>query len=145
EIHVLGGARSPERLLGGLPDNWVVRGYDTVPVREFLHGIDVYVYHTSTDLLEAFGRAPLEAMAAGGPTILPPRVERVAGGAGLCAEPEGVRACVGALVDDPVGCGRRGEKAWSVLQEGFSHDSHLERLRRNGVGTSVIADSYQPN
>lgn len=145
EVHVLGGARSPERLLGGLPDNWVVRGYDTVPVREFLHGIDVYVYHTSTDLLEAFGRAPLEAMAAGVPTILPPRFERVFGEAGLYAEPEGVRACVEALVDDPVGYERQVEKAWSVLQERFSHDSHLERLRRNGVGTSVIADSYQPN
>src|SRR5699024_11590235 len=107
EIHVLGGARSPERLLGGLPDNWVVRGYDTVPVREFLHGIDVYVYHTSTDLLEAFGRAPLEAMASGGPTILPPRFERVFAESGVCVVAAGVRARVGALDADPLGYSRQ--------------------------------------
>ena len=145
EVHVLGGARTPQRLLGGLPNNWVVRGYDSVPVRDFLHGIDVYVYYTSTDLLEAFGRAPLEAMAAGVPTILPPRFERVFGEAGLYAEPEGVRAWVDALADDPVGYERQVEKAWGVLRERFSHESHLERLRRNGVRTSVITDSYQPN
>ena len=141
EVHVLGGAGTPKRLLSGLPSSWVVRGYDTMPVREFLHGIDVYVYHTSTDLLEAFGRAPLEAMAAGVPTILPPRFERVFGEAGLYAEPEDVRAWIDALADDPVGYRRQVEKAWEVLRERFSYDSHLERLVSNGVEASVTTGS----
>lgn len=140
QVHVLGGAKVPERLLGGLPDGWVVHKYDSVPAREFLHGLDVYVYQTSTDLLEAFGRAPLEAMAAGVPTILPPRFERVFGEAGLYAEPEGVRAWVDALAEDPAGYERQVVKAWEVLRERFSYESHLERLARNGVGTSVTTE-----
>src|SRR5690625_2847423 len=43
EFRVLGGADSPERLLDGLPDTWWVQGFDSAPVREFLHELDVYV------------------------------------------------------------------------------------------------------
>src|SRR5699024_12573156 len=87
EIHVLGGARTAAEVRGALPLNWVVHPLHGLSTREFLHGLDVYGYYTNSAYVEAFGRAPLEAMAAGVPTILPPCFRDLFGEAALDAVP----------------------------------------------------------
>src|SRR5690606_5258304 len=67
DIRVLGGAEVPTRVLAGLPANWTVAPFGSLTPREFLAEIDLMVYFIAADGLEAFGRAPLEAMAAGVP------------------------------------------------------------------------------
>ncbi len=90
DFHVLGGADFPLRLLGTLPSSWTVHPFDSIDVREFLWGLDFYAYFPQEDMFEAFGRAPMEAMAAGVPVILPPRFEEMFGSAALYCEPRAV-------------------------------------------------------
>ena len=140
EFRVLGGAESPERLLGGLPDTWRVYRFDSVPVRQFLHELDVYVYFTATDYLEAFGRSPLEAMAVGLPTIMPSQFKTLFGDAGIYTEPSGVRAELDLLMTDPDRCARQVERAWEVVRDRFSYDAHLRRLAEVGVRNTQLQD-----
>lgn len=133
EYRVLGGADSPQRLLGGLPDNWTVHPFDSVPARDFLHELDVYVYFTSTDYVEAFGRSPLEAMAVGLPTVLPRQFKPLFGDAGVYTEPSGVGAEIDLLMTDREHHARRVERARQVVRDRFSYDAHLRRLGDVGV------------
>lgn len=133
EVHVLGGTSVPRRMLGGLPEGWVTYRYDAVPIPEFLRDLDVYVYQTSSDLLEAFGRAPLEAMAAGVPTVLPPKFEELFGTAAVYAAPGRVGDAVDWLTSDPRRSRDQVEQAWAVLRDRFSHQAHLQRLAALGV------------
>jgi glycosyltransferase involved in cell wall biosynthesis len=48
------------------------------------------VHYPHEDRIEEFGRAPIEAMAAGVPVILPPAFQETFGAAVLYAEPEAV-------------------------------------------------------
>ena len=69
----MGGAKSAQALLAKpeLPANWLVYDYDEVSVRSFLFQIDFYVYFPHPRMIEAFGRAILEALASGCVVILP--------------------------------------------------------------------------
>jgi len=133
EIHVLGGARTAAEVRGALPLNWVVHPFHGLSTREFLHGLDVYVYYTNSAYVEAFGRAPLEAMAAGVPTILPPCFRDLFGEAAIYAEPGDVRRTIDTLVADSGRYRMQVERAWEVLEERFGHDAHLRRLSALGV------------
>src|SRR5699024_4707401 len=75
EIHVLGGASVPEKLLGTLPENWHVQQFGEIHPRDFLRDVDVFIYYTHPELVEAFGRVIFEAMAVGVPVIIPPNYE----------------------------------------------------------------------
>ncbi|GAA1459000.1 glycosyltransferase family 1 protein [Nocardiopsis exhalans] len=133
ETHVLGGAKVPEHTLGVLPDHWTVHDFDTVDVREFLHGLDAYVYFTGEGHLEPFGRSPLEAMAVGLPTLLPESFRPVFGDAALYTDPAGVREAVEALMGDEDRYSRQVRRGHEALRERFSHQTHLRRLARLGV------------
>ena len=133
ETHVLGGTTHAERTLGGLPEHWTGHPFDSVGVREFLHGLDAYVYFTGQGYLESFGRAPLEAVAVGLPTVLPHSFAPVFGDAALYAEPEGVSAEVEALMGDEERYARQVRTGHEVLRERFSRQTHLRRLAELGV------------
>ncbi|MEU3016319.1 glycosyltransferase family 1 protein [Nocardiopsis sp. NPDC007018] len=140
ETHVLGGTRYAERALGqeGLPEHWTSHPFDSMDVREFLHGLDVYVYFTGRGHLEPFGRSPLEAVAVGLPTLLPPSFAPVFGDAAVYTEPEGVRAEVEALMGDEERYAHQVRIGHEVLRDRFSHQTHLRRLA--GLGVRVPAD-----
>lgn len=133
ETHVLGGARVPERTLGGLPGHWTAHPFDSVDVREFLHGLDVYVYFTGEGHLEPFGRSPLEAIAVGLPTLLPHSFAPVFGDAAIYTGPEGVRDEIEALMGDEERYAHWVKRGHEVLRERFSHRTHLRRLADLGV------------
>src|SRR5699024_10715713 len=52
---ILGGTEAPEGILGELPANWETLPFASVPVAEFLAGIDFLVYYHHPGLVEAFG------------------------------------------------------------------------------------------
>jgi hypothetical protein len=151
ETRVLGGAKVPEHMLGVLPDHWTAHDFDTVGVREFLHGLDVYVYFTGEGHLEPFGRSPLEAIATGLPTLLPESFRPVFGDAALYTDPAGVRGAVESLMGDEDRYARQVRIGHGVLRERFSHRAHLRRLAGLGVrvptgflespGTSVVPEA----
>ncbi|WP_112134528.1 glycosyltransferase [Glycomyces dulcitolivorans] len=130
EIHVLGGADIPARTLDGLPANWTVHEFNAVGVREFLAGIDVFAYFIADDGLEAFGRAPLEAMAAGVPVIMDPRFAPTFGPAALYCEPGEVAAVAERLAADPAAYAAQRSAAWDHLERHFSARALMERVSR---------------
>jgi hypothetical protein len=128
EIHVLGGAEAPARLLDGLPENWTVHPFDALPAKDFLAQIDVMAYFTASGGSEASGRAPLEAMAAGVPVIMDRRFEPAFGPAALYCEPGEVGSAAELLVADPAAYTAQQAAAWSHLADRFSAKSLMDRL-----------------
>lgn len=133
EIRALGGTDVPRQILGRLPSNWVSHGFDEVPVDEFLRGLDVYAYYTCSSWLEAFGRAPVEAMAAGVPVVLPPVFKPTFGSGALYAEPEDVGSLVDELTADHDGYLEQRELGFATVRRLFSHGAHRERFRALGL------------
>ncbi|WP_051326318.1 glycosyltransferase [Glycomyces tenuis] len=133
EIHVLGGAEAPRRVLGRLPDNWTEYPFGSMPAPEFLHTLDVAVYFTAEEYVEAFGRSPMEAMAAGLPCVMPPRFEPLFGDGGLYCEPEEVESTVRRLMEDPEFYRRQSERSLAAVREHFSHEALLRRVAKLGV------------
>jgi hypothetical protein len=128
-IAVLGGAEAPRKLLGELPGNWTVREFDAQPVEDFLAGIDVFVYHLADDGIEAFGRAPLEAMAAGVPCVLDPRLEATFGDAAVYAQPAEVENTVRALVADRTAYDAQVRRGLEKVRDSFSPDHLVRQVR----------------
>ena len=99
EVRFLGGAGFARAVAGRWPGNWRVAPFGD-DVRGFLAGLDVFLHFPHEDYIEEFGRAPLEAMAAGVPVILPPEFAPTFGEAALYAAPAGVWDLVAALWRD---------------------------------------------
>ena len=100
EVRFLGGARQARARLRRWPRNWHDQPFGAEDVRAFLAGLDVFLHYPDPDYIEEFGRAPMEAMAAGVPVILPPEFEPTFGPAALYAPPEGVWPLVERLWQD---------------------------------------------
>lgn len=130
EVHVLGGGRTPQQLLGRIPDNWHVSRFEQLPPAEFLAGLDVFVYFPNAHWVESFGRVIMEAMAAGVPVVLPDSFRPLFGDAAIYAEPAGVRAEVDRLLADDdyyqawVDLGHR------FVEKSFGYTRHAERIER---------------
>jgi glycosyltransferase involved in cell wall biosynthesis len=89
-VRFLGGAYHARARLGRWPANWRAEPFGARDVRAFLAGLDVFLHFPHADYIEEFGRAPLEAMAAGLPVILPPEFAPTFGEAALYAAPHEV-------------------------------------------------------
>ncbi len=127
-VAVLGGADVAARVLGREPQGWRVYPFDSIAPADYLRGLDVFVYYPDPGLDEAFGRAIIEAMAAGVPAILPHRFQTLFGGAALYGEPHEARDIVMRLiVDEPLYAAR--SRAGIAFAEFYSHQLHIARLR----------------
>lgn len=87
EVRFLGGAAQAIARLGKKPGNWRVLPFGAMGARDFLAELDFFLHYPDPDYIEEFGRAPMEAMAAGVPVILPPEFEPTFGPAALYAAP----------------------------------------------------------
>jgi glycosyltransferase involved in cell wall biosynthesis len=88
EVQIMGGIKSCKKLLGGrdIPENWIIHEYGEFSSQEFLKRIDFFVHFDHSDIVEAFGRSILEAIASGRVVVLPRKFEQVFGeGAVYCA------------------------------------------------------------
>jgi hypothetical protein len=128
EVHVLGGAVTPKRVLGRLPKNWRVLEFGEMHPKDFLSTLDVFVYYTYPDLVEAFGRTIVEAMAVGVPVILPPVFREVFGEAAIYAEPSEVKENIDKLMSDDEYYESRVKLARDHVDKHFGYTKHAERL-----------------
>ncbi|MFC3491068.1 glycosyltransferase family protein [Glycomyces rhizosphaerae] len=137
EVHMLGGHDALHRILGTIPPGWTSHPFGTMSAVDFLGGVDVYAYFIDENLLEAFGRAPLEAMAAGVPCILSPDFAELFGDGAVYCEPDEVEAHTRLLAADPVYYAERAAAGRRVVHERFSPQALLHRV--NGLGVNIAA------
>lgn len=128
EIYVLGGAKSATKVLGQLPSNWCVYEFGEMIPKDFLVGLDVFVYYTHPDWIEAFGRVIFEAMAVGVPVIISPVYEALFGDAAIYAEPMDVEITIQKLMSDDTLYQSQVEKAQNYVEKHFGYSKHASRL-----------------
>jgi hypothetical protein len=127
-VRVLGGTTGVAEVLGHEPATWEVTPFGGMSAREFLAGIDVFVYQHHPDLVEAFGRTVLEAMAAGVPVVVPPALQALFGDAARYATPGDVRRSVMELWGDAAAYEQQRARGLAAVKERFSLDAHVARL-----------------
>ncbi|NEE01449.1 hypothetical protein [Phytoactinopolyspora halotolerans] len=130
QVRVMGGARTAAAVLGELPATWTVEPFGARHPRSFLADVDVYPYFHHPRWVEAFGRAPLEAIATGAVTILPEYLRAVFGPGALYAEPDDVQGIVKRLADDPGMLAERREAGWQTVRERFGPEAYVARIAR---------------
>jgi len=125
DVRIMGGAGSVARITGeDPPAAWTCYGFDETDVASFLYQLDFWIYFPHPSQYEAFGRAILEALAAGCAVVLPHRFEPTFGDAALYCEPSEVAATVDGLYADPEAFLARSALAQRGVRERFSHDSY---------------------
>lgn len=139
DVRVLGGAQVAEKLLGYVPENWKVIPFGGEDPVVFLQGIDFWVYMHHPDLKEAFGRAAMEALAAGCVAIMPPYMEELFGDAALYAKPNEVRGIIDEYYGDLEKFLAQSRRAQEFARS-FSPEMHLRRLAELGVTPSQPTD-----
>jgi glycosyltransferase involved in cell wall biosynthesis len=130
EVSILGGAKAPKKLLGELPDNWTVYDFGQMEPRAFLADLDVFVYYTHKDWVEAFGRVIFEAMAVGVPVIIAPHYQNLFKEAAIYAEPEEVKDKIHQLMNDEAFYISQVEKAQAYVEKQFGYSKHASRLEK---------------
>lgn len=86
-VKLLGGAKTPKKMLKTLPKNWSVLEFDSVAVDTFISELDFFLHFTHEDYIEEFGRNIMEAMAHGRVVLLPHSYEVIFGDAAVyCLE-----------------------------------------------------------
>ncbi|WP_051062993.1 glycosyltransferase [Ilumatobacter nonamiensis] len=149
-VRVLGGAEAPIDVLGYTPRNWTSEAFDSVPPRDFLAGVDFFVYFHHPGLVEAFGRVALEAMASGAVCIVPPYMRRIFGDGCRYGTPSDVRTIVDDLYGDPQKYWAQSELGARIAARDFSYDTHRRRVEAligepsNGGAPRTVAARSSP-
>lgn len=128
EVHVLGGAESPKKLLGSIPENWKVLEFGDMEPKDFLKGLDVFVYYTHPDWVEAFGRVIFEAMAVGVPVIIHPKYKTLFGNAAIYAEIHEVQDKITELMNNDELYIKQVKIAHDFVEKHFGYSQHISRL-----------------
>jgi UDP:flavonoid glycosyltransferase YjiC (YdhE family) len=138
-VRVLGGGELATERLGLVPDTWEILPFGSVRPNEFLRTIDYFVYFHDSNLVEAFGRTILEAMASGVPVIIPASFRALFQDAALYATPDEVQAIVRSLHSDWNRYLALSARARAFVYERFGYPSHVARLAELGVQVSASA------
>ncbi|WP_022873139.1 glycosyltransferase [Nesterenkonia alba] len=132
QVKILGGAQVPEQILGRVPQTWQVADFGAEKPDAFLAGVDFWVYMHHPDWREAYGRAIIEAMAAGCVVVLPPYLEAIYAEAALYAEPDEVLSVIAPYRDD-VARFLQQSRTGQQFAQGCGPQTHLQRLARFAV------------
>lgn len=130
EVRLLGVGERARALIDPLPQNWHTWEFNHVPVREFLAGIDFFVYFHHPDWLETFGLTIAEAAAAGCVAITHPYLERTFGEGALYCQPDAAPALVRATAGDPQRFAELSARGRQAIDARFGPDAYLRRFRR---------------
>lgn len=131
---MLGAERTVEALRRGaaedpsLPAGWTVLPHGAEDVREFLAGLDFYLYLDNPRAHEAFGRTLLEAAASGVLTIAHPKHEPTFGPTLDYAEPGEAQQLVARYLADSEAYQDRVRRTQDEVRRRFSTDSFLAHL-----------------
>jgi len=126
-VHVLGGADTALELLGAKPTGWTTYDFGEVEPRDFLAGLDFFVYYHHPDIIEAFGRTILEALASGLPVVVPPHFETTFGEAAIYAEPRDVQSVIARLRSDRDAYEAQSKRGITYARRHFSYQTHVQR------------------
>lgn len=127
-VKIMGGEISCDEITGGkIPDNWTLYPYGDVDVKDFLKEIDFFVYFDNPNIIEAFGRSILEAIASGVLVILHPKFKIVFGAAALYCYEEEVADLVNKHYELDIYMAQR-DRAASYLDSNFSYASFLKLI-----------------
>lgn len=139
DVRFMGGAKTPLKILGktSTPSEWIVYKKDEIPVKDFLHSLDYFVFYQHRTAIEAFGRAILEALASGVIVILPRHFEPVFGEAALYCEADDVSELIFELHSDFALYKTQIECTKKILTNSFSYASYQMRIQK--LLTSVSA------
>src|SRR5699024_6386820 len=131
DVRIMGGHRTPLRVMGTkrVPGAWTVWKKDAMPVPDFLHTLDYFVFYQHPQAVEAFGRAILEALASGVVVILPKHFEAVFGPAAVYADIDEVQGLIQYLHSDFSVYKAQLEKSLKILNERFSYSSYRQKIK----------------
>jgi glycosyl transferase family 1 len=132
-VRVLGGGEIAVRRIGHQPANWDVVRFGAEQPEDFLRTIDFFVYFHDPDLVEAFGRTILEAMASGVPVIIGEHFRPTFADAALYATPAEVPALIRQLYANPQRYRAVARRAREFAERRYGHQSHLTRLAELGI------------
>jgi hypothetical protein len=130
QVKLMGLSAKMKTLIGENPVNWRTMETDEIPVREFLSGIDFFVYFHHPDWVEAYGRTVGEAAAAGCVVILPPYLRKTFGDAGLYCEPAQALDLVHSVAVDRNHFAQLSARGREIIDQRFGLTSYLDRLQR---------------
>lgn len=130
DVRIMGGEKCCPLILGDrqVPDNWTLLPYGDMPVDVFLANLDFFVYYDNDEIVEAFGRSILEALASGVIVVLPRKFERVFGSAPVYAEPDEVEEVIRSLHSDPERRRALSEHSLAYVREHFGYESYAARM-----------------
>ena len=127
-MRVLGGAEPVAKVLGEVPASWDVLPFGAMEPREFLAGIDFFVFYHADEMTEAFGRVVLEALASGAVAVVAPRFREIFGPACVYAEPAGVQPVIAALAVDQQRYAAQSHRGHAVVRARFSPRRHQQQV-----------------
>ena len=130
DVRLLGVGCDLRRLVGPFPESWRTWAFNEIAVKDFLQGIDFFVYFHHPDWLETFGLTIAEAAAAGCVAIVPPYLEKTFGDAALYCAPEGAVDLVRAIAADRPRFAALSAHGREALRARFGPEDYLVRLRR---------------
>lgn len=147
DVQILGGVSTlPKGARERLKQKSTVFGFNEIPVKKFLNGLDFWVYFHSKQLVESFGMATVEAMACGLVVILPDYMSGTFGTGAIYAAAEDVPDLVTKYWRWPELYERQSHEAIRVARTYFSESAYLSRLEKLGVAASEAGDlSRGPN
>ena len=129
-VRLMGGVRTPRRMLGQLPANWTTVDFDETPVAGFIASLDFFVHFIDEDYIEEFGRGTMEAMAAGVPALLPPVFREIFGEAAVYCEPEEVTDIVHKLWSDPDAYRDLLDRGYNYVRTNCDQQAVMNRLQQ---------------
>lgn len=127
---ILGGVETLVDKHGSdVTDNVTVYDFGEKEVKDFLSGIDFWVYFHDDKLRESFGMSIAEAMASGKVVILPPYLASTFGEGALYATPAEVESIVRGYWGDPAKYLEQSARARNYVSQHFSTEAFIRRLR----------------
>lgn len=125
-VDLLGCPPELQAMLAPTLPHWQLRPFGAMEVRDYLDGLDVFVYYHRADWIEAFGYAVLEAMARGLPCVLAPTLGASFGAAARVEPPERALAAAQELARAPEAARQAG---YDLVRDRHSFGAAVSRLR----------------
>jgi hypothetical protein len=145
DVHFLGVQKFIEQRIGRIPSNWHLYPFGEMSPRAFLGMIDFFVYFHHPETIEAFGRAAMEAAAAGCVLVLPEYLRATFGPGAIYCEPADVRNVLRYLHDDHTAFGRQSSAGYDHVRVRFGSQGIVQlctaTLLRPEVDEELLSDS----